>query len=329
MIRKTLVSILTMASLVFMGCSAKSTTEKTEEINIGICQLTQHEALDSANLGFTEKIKELCKAEGKSITLDSKNAQGDFQTAQTIGIQFVNDKKDLIFAIATPAAQAICNSTTEIPIVFTAVTDPIAAGISKEWSSSGNNTTGVSDMVPVDRQINLMLELLPNTKTVGFIYNTSEANSLAQLELVKIECEKNGVKIKPIGVTNVNEIEQNLRNGLSKIDVLYVPTDNVVASAYSLVAKISNESKIPVFCAEEAAVFKGGLATIGINYKELGEKSAEKAFDILINGKNPSDLKIDISENLDVVINEDVAKKLNISIPDKIKENAKLVKGGV
>ncbi|MGL4876040.1 MAG: ABC transporter substrate-binding protein [Clostridium sp.] len=324
--KKLLASLLTLISITFLGCNKEDTTnEKT--INIGICQLTQHEALDEANLGFTEKIKTLLEKEGVSVNIDLKNAQGDFQTAQTIGTQFASDKKDLIFAIATPSAQAMYNSTKEIPIVFTAVTDPVIAGIAESFESSGNNTTGVSDMVPVDRQIELMTKLIPSTKKLGFIYNTSESNSLVQLDLVKAECIKKGIEVVPIGITNVNEIEQNLRSNLGKIDALYVPTDNVVASAYSLVCKISNEKEIPVFCAEEAAVKQGGLATIGINYRDLGEATAEKAFEILINKKNPSDIKIETSKNLDILINKDVAEKLNITIPEDVKANAKLIGG--
>ncbi|MGL4847726.1 MAG: ABC transporter substrate-binding protein [Clostridium sp.] len=321
--KKLILSLIALISTTFIGCNAKDSNEKV--VQIGICQLTQHEALDEANTGFTEKISTLLKEKGISVEIDSKNAQGDFQTAQTIGVQFASDKKDLIFAIATPAAQAMYNSTKEIPIVFTAVTDPVAAGIASGWDSSGNNTTGVSDMVPVDKQIDLMTKLIPATKKLGFIYNTSEANSLVQLELIKKECAKKGIEVVQIGITNVNEIEQNLKSNLNKIDALYLPTDNVVASAYSLVNKISNEKKIPVFCAEEAAVTRGGLATIGINYRKLGEATAEKAFEILVNKKNPSDIKIETSENLDIVINEDVAKELNITIPDDIKAKAKLV----
>jgi putative ABC transport system substrate-binding protein len=295
--------------------------------NIGILQLVQHDALDAANKGFVDGLKEKGFEDGKNIKIEQQNAQGDQANAQTISKQFADSKKDLIFAIATPAVQAAYNATKDIPIVFTAVTDPVKAEVAKDWKSSGTNVTGTSDKVPVDKQIELLKKLIPNAKTVGVIFNTSETNSVIQVDELKAAAEKQGLKVKEVGVTNVNEINQNLANALGDMDVLYTPTDNTVASGYSLVGKLCLEKNIPIIGAEEAVVTKGGLASIGIDYYKLGKEAGAKAADVL-NGKKPSEVEITTLSDMSFTINTDVAKKLNITIPKDIEDNAKKVTGG-
>ena len=198
---------------VLAGCgnsaadSNKGAASSSEVKNIGVVQIVQHDALDAANKGFVDALKEKGFEDGKNIKIEQQNAQGEQANAQTITKQFVDAKKDLIFAIATPAVQAAYNSTKDIPIIFTAVTDPVKAEVAKDWKSSGTNVTGTSDKVPVDKQIDLLKKLLPNAKTVGVIYNTSETNSVVQVNELKAAAEKQGLAVKEIGVTNVNEIK--------------------------------------------------------------------------------------------------------------------------
>ena len=284
-----------MIGTALVGCGSSSSSLGDVK-NVGVVQLVQHDALDSANKGFVDALKEKGYEEGKNISFDQQNAQGEQANAQTITKQFADSKKDLIFAIATPAAQAAYNSTKDIPIVFTAVTDPVSAEIAKDWKSSGTNVTGTSDKVPVEDQVKLMKKLLPNTKTIGVIYNTSETNSVVQVDELKSAVEKEGLVVKEIGVTNVNEINQNLTSALGEIDVLYTPTDNTVASAYSLVGKLCLDANKPIIGAEEAVVTKGGLATIGIDYYKLGKEAGYKAAEIL-EGKKPSDVEITTLSN--------------------------------
>lgn len=308
--------------------SNKGTTSSSEVKNIGIVQLVQHDALDASNKGFVDGLKEKGYEDGKNIKIEQQNAQGEQANAQTICKQFADSKKDLIFAIATPAAQAAYNATKDIPIIFTAVTDPVKAEIAKDWKSLGTNVTGTSDKVPVDKQIELLKKLIPNAKTVGVIYNTSETNSVIQVDELKAAAEKQGLAVKEVGVTNVNEINQNLASALGQIDVLYTPTDNTVASGYALVGKLCLEKNIPIIGAEEAVVTKGGLASIGIDYYKLGKEAGEKAADVL-SGKKPSEVEITTLSEMSFTINTDVAKKLNITIPSDIEANAKKVTGGV
>ena len=266
--------------------------------------------------------------EGKNLKIDYQNAQGDISIAKTISDQFVTSNVDMIFAIATSSLQASYNATKDIPIVFTAVTDPIEAGVAKSWESSDTNVTGTSDMVSMEEQLNLLITLVPDIKTVGVIYNSSEANSLAQVQELKKEADKKGIDIKEISVTTVNEINQNLNSAIGSIDALYAPTDNTVASAYDLVGNICVNKKVPILCGEEAGVSKGGLCSIGIDYFKLGKEAGYKAAEIL-NGTEPSDIKITTLSDMSITINTDVAEKLNITIPEDIDAKANKVTGGV
>ncbi len=340
MLKKSKISAFLCALMLgtcLLGCggTAQSTGEQStgeqsssEMKKIGVVQLVQHDALDSANKGFVDGLKEKGYEEGKNIEFDQQNAQNEQANAQTICSQFVDGKKDMIFAIATPAAQAAYNSTKEIPIVFTAVTDPVEAEIAKDWKSSGTNVTGTSDKVPVKEQIELLKKLLPETKTIGVIYNTSETNSIIQVEELKKAAETEGFAVKEVGVTNVNEINQNLNSAVKEMDVLYTPTDNTVASAYDLVGNICIEAGVPIIGAEEAVVNKGGLATIGIDYYNLGKEAGYKAAEIL-DGKNPSEVEITTLSKMSFTINTDVAEKLGVTIPEDILNEAKTVTGGV
>ena len=331
-----LCTVLVGATLSGCGGTKTATSESGSDANvassdiknIGIIQLVQHDALDSTNKGFVDALKEKGYEDGRNIKIEQQNAQGDMTNAQTIAKQFTDAKKDLIFAIATPAAQAVYNATKDIPTVFTAVTDPVAAEIAKDWKSSGTNLTGTSDKVPVEKQIELLKQLLPNAKTVGVIYNTSETNSVIQVNELKAAAEKAGLDIKEVGVTNVNEINQNLVSALGEMDVLYTPTDNTVASGYALVGKLCLDKNVPIIGAEEAVVDKGGLASIGIDYYKLGQEAGLKAVEIL-EGKKPSDIEITTLSEMSFTINTDVAKKLNITIPTDIDAKAKKVTGGV
>ncbi|MBU5454068.1 ABC transporter substrate-binding protein [Caproiciproducens sp. MSJ-32] len=303
---------------IFFGCQNNDEmTKDDEKIKIGISQIVQHPALDLAREGFIDGLKEKGYEDGKNIIIDYQNAQGDAATSQTIAQKFVSEDKDMILAIATPSAQAVYNATKEIPSVFTAVTDPVSAGITKSWESSGTNFTGVSDMVPIDKQLQLLLKLVSEVKILGVIYNTSEVNSIVQVENLKKEAARFNLEIKEIGVTNVNEINQNLTAAIKSIDALYTPTDNTVASAFELIGKIAVENDIPILGAEEAVVDVGGLCSIGIDYYKLGKETANKAVKI-IEGINPAEIEISTLNDFSVKINSDVAKRLGITIPEDI-----------
>ena len=324
-----LAGILLGTSLVACSAQEKTTNSNGEKVyTIGINQIVQHGALDSAREGFIEGLKEKGFEEGRNLEINYQNAQNDVSISQTISNQFVTSNVDLIFAIATPSVQSAYNSTKDIPIVFTAVTDPVAAGVVKDWNSSGTNVTGTSDMVSMEQQLDLLMKLVPEVNTLGVIYNSSEANSLIQVDEVKKEADKKDIKIKEIAVTNVNEIIQNLTAALGSIDALYAPTDNTVASAYDLVGNLCVNKNIPILCGDEAGVPKGGLCSIGIDYFKLGKEAGYKAAEIL-NGKNPKDIEVTTLSDMTITVNTDVCKKINITIPSEIDGKANKVTGGV
>jgi len=202
----------------------------------------------------------------------------------------------------------------------------VDAGIAESFDASGTNVTGTSDGVPIGPQLEILKKVLPEAKTIGVIYNTSEANSIYQVNQLKAEAEKQGFILKEVGITNLNDVNSVLPTALEGIDVLYTPTDNTVASAYAIIVKLATEKNVPVFCAEDAGVNVGGLISAGLDYYELGRETGLIAIEV-IEGKNPKDLPISMMKNPVIVVNEDTASKLGITIPEEILAEAKLVGG--
>ncbi|MDF2673505.1 MAG: putative extracellular substrate-binding protein [Clostridiales bacterium] len=326
--------VVILALSILSGCSkpqastSNASEVKNKIVKIGITQILEHGALDSAREGFIDALKSKGFEEGKNIEIDYQNAQGDMPTAQTIAQNFVSAKVDMIFAVATPSAQAAYNATKDIPILITAVTDPVEAGIAKSMEKSETNVTGTSDDLPIEKQFELLKKLLPESKKVGILYNTSEKNSEIQVENAKQAAPSLGLEILTAGITNTNEISQSLDSLLSKVDVIYVPTDNLVVAAIPLITSQAYRKNIPVIGSERGQVDGGALATNGIDYYKLGFQTGLMAVDV-INGKSPKDIAIKTLQEMEIVVNTDAAKKLNITIPEDISTNAKLITGGV
>lgn len=308
--------LLIMMVGVFAGCTAKS-----EGVTVGITQIVEHPALDGAREGFIEALNEKGFVEGEGLTIDYKNAQGDMATAQTIANGFVSSKVDMIFAIATPTAQAAYNATKDIPILITAVTDPVSSGLANSMEKSETNVTGTSDMAPIGKQFDLLKQLVPDAKKVGIVYNTGEANSGIQVEIAKKEADRLGLEIIEKGVTNINEVDQALGALLNEMDVLYVPTDNMIASSMALISAKTIEAGIPVIGSEGAHVEQGALATEGIDYFQLGYQTGLMAVDVM-EGKKPEEISLATLENTELIINQKTAEVLGITIPDDLKEKA-------
>ena len=292
--------------LLFMVMLLSLTTNLIgEEIKIGITQIVEHPALDAARNGIEKALKE--KARDKNIKIEYQSAQGDFGTAQLIAKSFVAGKKDMIVAISTPSAQAALNATKDIPIVYMAVTDGISAGL------KGANITGTSDMSPLDKQIELIKELLPNTKKIGFLYNPSEQNSILLLEkFKKISANKN-LEVVEKGVSSINDMNLAIDSLLKQIDVLYIPTDNLVVSSANLVLQKANKKNIPVISSIEDIVKKGALATESIDYEKLGYQTGEIIIEVL-NGKKLENIPEQTLKQTTLIINEKVAKKYGVDI---------------
>ena len=292
--------------------------KKTSQIKIGVLQLIEHNALDSAYKGFVDGLKETGYEDGKNIIIDYQNAQGEQANCITIGQKFINDKSDLILAIATPAAQAIANMTKDIPILITAVTDPADSKLVADNNAPGGNVTGTSDLTPVEAQIELLKEIIPNVKTVGLLYCSSEQNSVFQINIAKKKLDAMGIKYIDIAISNLNEIQQVIQNVIGKVEAIYTPTDNMIANGMATVALMTEPAKIPVICGEGGMTMLGGTATYGINYYELGKLTSTQAVSILKGDKKTSEMPIEYLQKFDLVVNTNMIESIGLTIPESL-----------
>ena len=308
--------MLTLAMGALAGCGGeKKEAAKKDKFNVGIVQIVEHAALDVASKGFVDGMAAKGYKEGENVTYDRQNAQADQSNLHTIAQHFINKKVDLICAVATPAAQVVANATQDIPIVATAVTDYEAAKLIKNNAKPETNVTGTSDMNLVEAQLDLILKLVPATKTVGVIYNSSEINSQVQVDLLKGFAKDRKVEIKEATVNNVNDIQQAARSLIGNVEAIYVPTDNVLASAMPALAMVTEEAKLPVVSGWDDA---NGIATIAIDYYKLGVQTGEMAADILSGKAKPQDMPIQTQNEFTVIVNEANAKKIGLTIPKEI-----------
>ena len=292
--------------------------KKTSQIKIGVLQLIEHNALDSAYKGFVDGLKEAGYEDGKNIIIDYQNAQGEQANCITIGQKFINDKSDLILAIATPAAQAIANMTKDIPILITAVTDPADSKLVGDNNAPGGNVTGTSDLTPVEAQIELLKEIIPNVKTVGLLYCSSEQNSVFQINIAKKKLDAMGIKYIDIAISNLNEIQQVIQNVIGKVEAIYTPTDNMIANGMATVALMTEPAKLPVICGEGGMTMLGGTATYGINYYELGKLTSTQAVSILKGDKKTAEMPIEYLQKFDLVVNTNMIESIGLTIPESL-----------
>lgn len=310
----TLIAALAVVAFCFTGCAKSG----KKQIKIGVIQLMEHAALDANYKGFVDGLAEAGYVDGENIKIDYQNAQGEQANCVTIAEKLINDGDDLIFAIATPAAQAVANLTQDIPVLISSVTDPESAKLVKSNTNPGTNVTGTSDLTPCAAQIRLLKKLVPNAKTVGMLFCSSEQNSRFQIDLAEAACKAEGLDFVEATVSNSNEIAQVTQALCGKCDVIYSPTDNMIAAGMSLVAQVANENKKPTIVGEEGMCDAGGLATYGINYYELGKQTAKMAVRILKDGAKPSDMPIEYLEKCDLKINQETADILGITIPEDL-----------
>ena len=308
---------LAIAALALAGTATFAKPKKQKVIKIGAIQLVEHPALDASYKGFVDGLKAAGYEDGKNIKLMYENAQGEQSNCVTIADKFISQRCDIIFAIATPAAQAVANKTETTPILVTAVTDPKTAGLVESNEKPGTNVTGTSDLTPCAAQIQLLKKLLPNTKKVAMLYCSSEENSRFQINLAKAECDRQGLTYVDATVSNTNEVQQVVQSLVGKVDAIYTPTDNMIASTMATVSLVTTPAKIPVITGEDGMVQGGGLATYGINYYELGKQTAKMAVEV-INGKKPRDMPIQYLDKCDFTYNKETAAALGITIPADI-----------
>ncbi len=317
--------VMAMGLLVGCGGEKKAAPEK-KMVKVGIVQLVEHSALDAANKGFVDGMAANGYKENENVTYDRQNAQADQSNLQNIAQRFVSGKVNLICAIATPAAQTMANATKDIPIVGTAITDYAEAKLVASNKEPKGNVTGTTDMNPIKEQVDLMLKIMPQTKNVGVIYSSSEVNSQLQVKILKEVLAAKSINVVEATVSNVNDIQQAAQSLVGKVDVVYAPTDNVIASAMPTLVAITDEAKIPVICGEGGMVKAGGLATVGIDYYKLGLQTGAMAARILSGKEKPATMAIESQKEMQTIVNEEAAKKLGITIPADVLKAAKASK---
>lgn len=329
--KKVLAVVLGMSMVVAMmtGCGgSKETSDSSNSAEktytIGISQFAEHGSLDNCREGFIEGLKEEGLEEGKNLKIVTNNADADTGTAAQIAAQFVADKVDMICAIATPSAQAAYNAAmeTDIPVVYTAVTNPVAAELANDDKSPVGNVTGTSDELPVEAQLRMIREILPDAKTIGILYTTSEANSVYSIEQYEKLADKYGFKIEKTGITNTSEIQLAASDLLGKVDCLTNLTDNTVVSALPTVLGLANEKGIPVFGSEIEQVKLGCLAAEGIEYTQLGKDTGKMAAKILKGEASASEMDYELITESSLYVNEKVAENLGITVPDSMNDRA-------
>ena len=309
----------TTLALALSGCAGSTTPNTTgtagtpgTSFTIGVAVIVSHPALQAVQDGFEEVLKE----QGINYTLVSKNAQGDSANAATIASDFAANKNlDLILAISTPIALAIASAEKDRPILFSAVTDPVSVGLVPSWDQAGPNITGTSDLNPDAKPVSLVQEAMPNVKTIGVLYSSSEPNSLTQVTQYQQEAASLGVTIKAQAITSAAEISVGLA-ALSGVDAILIPTDNTVVASIATVIQFGQENQIPVFCADTSTVSLGTVATRGLSYHDLGRATGDMAVQILRDHVDISTIKPEATTSTELIVNPDAAKTFGLTLPD-------------
>jgi len=316
-VMKKAIRLLSFVLMMTLTCAAGAFAEE-KVWQIGIIQLVQHNALDASCEGFLAALAENGYVDGEKIAVDFQNGQGDQANLATIADRFVSKNVDLVLAIATPAALAIAGKTTDIPILATAVTDYVEARLVESNEKPGTNVSGTTDMASIEDQIALIAELVPEAKTVGVLYNAGEVNSVVQAEEAKRHIEALGYTYVEKTVTSSNEVQQAAEAIVRLADCLYIPTDNVLASSMPIVYGVTVESRTPVICGEGGMVQAGGLATLGINYYNLGYQTGLMAIRLFEEGAVISEMPVERQTEYDYSINATVAREIGLEIPEAL-----------
>ncbi|WP_454852445.1 ABC transporter substrate-binding protein [Rhizobium binxianense] len=303
---------------------ALSLPAKAEDVTVAVTAIVEHPALDAARKGVLDALAAAGYKEGENLKFVFESAQGNPATAAQIARQFAGDEPNVIVPISTPSAQAVVSSTRDIPVVFTAVSDPLGAQLVKNMDKPGGNVTGLSDMSPVAEHLALIKEILPNVKTVGYLYNSGEANSVSLLAVLKAEAEKAGIQVVESAATKSSEVQGAARALVGRADAIYIPTDNTIISALEGAVAVAEESKLPLFTADTDSVSRGSIAALGFNYYDVGKQTGEIVVRVL-KGENPGDIPVKTAAGSDLVVNKAAAAKMGVTLPQSVLSRASRV----
>lgn len=308
-------AILTLGSI-GTDLFKKEHQDANKVVKVGILQFVTHDALDQIEKGIEDGLKE-AGYKGDKVKITLLNAEGDQSKIQTMSKQLVNDKNDVVIGIATPAAQGLAAATKDIPVIMGAISDPVGAKLVKNLKHPEGNVTGTSNQVPIKQTVELVKSLTPNAKTIGILYASSEDNSKSQVESFKKYAEKDGLNVVEYAVPSTNEINTTMSVMTGKVDAIWTPQDNTIASAFSTVISSANQAKIPVYTTVDTMVKEGGLASVAQSQYELGKATARSSVKVL-KGKKVKDVPVDVIDDGTPTLNLKVAQDLNITIPDDV-----------
>lgn len=316
--KKKTKGLIVLALVLVLAVGAYLVFQPKKQLSVGILQFVQHPALDAAREGFIKALTEEGYEDGKNIRISYQNGQASQDTCASIADMFVADKVDLALGIATPAVLALAGRTDSIPILGTAVTDYVAAKLINSNEAPGLNVSGTTDMNPVVEQIALLHRMVPDARRVGLLYTGSEINSQIQARLAKEALEELGLAVVELTVTSSNEVQQTVVSLLDQVDVIYVPTDNIIASAMPLVAQAALDKGVPVACGEEGQVHSGGTFTLGINYFRLGEQTGHMAAKLLRGEAKVAAMPIQSQTEFEYLINKTYCEAIGLEIPEDL-----------
>lgn len=287
------------------------------DYTVSFNQIVEHPALDALRQG----VKDELAAQELTVQYHDHIAQGNIATANLIAKQILGEQPDVVVGIATPTAQACAQAIKDIPIVFAAVTDPVGAGLVQSMEKPGGNVTGTSDMSPIDRQLDLILEFLPKLKTIGVIYNSGEANSVTLVKVLKQEARKKGITVEEATVSNSAGVFQAAKSLIGRAEAVYIPTDNTVVSAFEAITQIGYQAKLPVFAADTDSVARGAIAALAVDYYKMGRQTGEMVSRIF-KGANPGKMPVETLREFNIHLNPGSAAKMGLDVPESVLKKA-------
>ena len=315
-VRKLLAPLLVVGILLISLISLHQlkADKKKDVFRIGISQFITHQSLDATREGFVDELAKQGYVEGKNIEIDLQNAQGEQRNLKTISQQLA-ESSDVVLAIATPSAQSLANMTQTTPVIFSAVTDPVSAKLVESREHPGGNVTGTSDQSSdaISTQINLIKKVLPKAKTIGILYTQSEPNSVVQKDEAKRLLEEKGFTVVEKTILDSNNVKAAAESLMAEVDMVFVPTDNIISSTMETVKQISIKHKVPVFGGSTEMIAVGGLYNYGTNYEELGRQTARMLIRVL-KGEKPENIAVELPEKLELHTNQEMADALGIDI---------------
>lgn len=312
------------ATLTAVALALGATTAIAADKTVAVTAIVEHPALDAARDGVKDELKAAGFEAGKNVKFEYQSAQGNNGTAAQIARKYAGDRPDVIVAIATPSAQAVVAATKNVPVVFSAVTDPVAAKLVKNWDASGTNVTGVSDMSLIEKHLELIKKIMPQAKRVGVIYSPGEANSVAIVEALKKAVGPAGLTLVEGAAARTVDVPSAAQSLVGKADVIYAPTDNNVMSAFEGIVKVAQQAKLPVIAADTGAVKRGAVAALGLNYYDLGRQTGKIVVRIL-KGEAPGKIAPQLSETFELHVNPAAAEKQGVKLSEDLIKAAKVV----